>query len=388
MSRTRLLALAILVITTGTQSVFLTGASFFLMGPELGFSTKGLGFLTAWFFLVAAVSSVLIGSWVQRVGWQQAMRMNALVAAVTSIGIALFARDALTLAGFTGVAAIGYGVANPAGNQAIADAVPPDRRATVTAIKHAGIPLATLLAGLSVPTIVVSYGWRPAFLLAGIGALLVGLAVPRGRVEARSYEGRDRRRASPVLGPRDLTLLAVGSSFAVFAATSLGAFGVSASMAVGLGPETAGWLQTIGSGASIATRIGAGWITDRVHGRGFAGIIGLAGAGVVVFIGLTVALPPAFMVLLVLGYATGWGWPGLLTFTVINANTGTAAKSSSVTQAGIFLGSATAPLILGAVADARGFTAMWPIVSGALLISVVVIGRVARRARYLAPGEA
>lgn len=388
MSRTRLLALAILVITTGTQSVFLTGASFFLLGPELGISTKGLGFLTAWFFLVAAISSVMIGSWVQLVGWQQAMRMNTLVAAVTSIGIALFARDALLLAAFTGVAAIGYGMANPAGNQAIADAVPPDRRATVTAVKHAGIPMSTLLAGLSVPTIVVSHGWRPAFLLAGIGALLVGAAVPRGRVEARTYEGRDRRRASPVLSSRDLTWLAVGSSFAVFAATSLGAFGVSASLAVGLGPEAAGWLQTIGSGASIATRIGAGWLTDRLHGRGFAGIIGLAGAGVVVFIGLAVALPPVFMVLLVLGYATGWGWPGLLTFTVINANTGTAAKSSSVTQAGVFLGSALAPLILGAVADAWGFATMWPIVSGALLISVMVIGRVARRARDLVPGAA
>lgn len=383
MSRTRLLSLAILAITTGTQAVFLTGASFFVMGPELGLSTKGLGFLTATFFMVAAASSVTIGSWVQRVGWQRAMRMTGLIAATTSIGIALFARDVLSLVGFTAVAAVGYGMANPAGNQAIADAVPPDRRATVTAIKHAGIPLATLLAGLSVPTIVVAFGWRPAFLLAGMGALLVVLAVPRGRVEPRVHEGRERRQAARVLTPRDLTLLALGSSFAVFAATSLGAFGVSASIAAGLGPATAGWLQTIGSGASIATRIAAGWITDRVHGRGFAGIITLAGAGVVVFAGMAVALPPVFTVLFVLAYATGWGWPGLLTFTVINANTGTAAKSSSVTQAGVFLGSALAPLILGAVADERGFAAMWPIVSGTLFIAVLVIGRVARRARDL-----
>ncbi len=381
MSLTRLLTLAILVITTGTQSVFLTGAAFFVIGPELGISTKGLGFLTAAFFMVAAVSSVTIGSWVQRVGWQRAMRTNGLIAAGTSIGVALFAHDAWVLAGFMALAAVGYGVANPAGNQAIADAVPPDRRATITSIKHAGIPLSTLLAGLAVPTVVVAFGWRPAFFLAGIGALLVVAAVPRGTVHPQLFEGRERRQAARVMTSRDLAWLAAGSAFAVFAATSLGAFGVLASIDVGLEPEAAGWFQTLGAGCSIGMRILAGWLTDRLHGRGFAGIILLAGAGVLVFAAMTFALPPVFTVLLVLAYATGWGWPGLLTFTVINANTGTAAKSSSVTQAGVFLGSGVAPLLLGAVADEFGFTAMWPVVSVALLVAVTIIGSVARRVR-------
>lgn len=378
MSLTRLLSLAILVITTGTQAVFLTGASFFVIGPELGISPKGLGLLTAAFFGVAAISSMSIGSWVQRVGWQRAMRANGLIAASTSIGIALFARSPVALAGFMAAAAVGYGVANPAGNQAIADAVPPDRRATVTAMKHAGIPLATLLAGASVPTIVVTFGWRTAFAVAGVGALLVVVAVPRGLVAPRAFEGRERQRPTRVLTGRDLTWLATGSALAVFAATSLGAFGVSAAIDLGLGAEAAGWLQTGGAAASIGMRVLAGWLTDRFHGRGPAGIIVLAGAGVLVFAAMAVALPPAFTVLMVLAYATGWGWPGLLTFTVINSNTGTAAKSTSVTQAGVFIGSAVAPLILGAVADEIGFRAMWPIVSVALAAAVVVIGMVAR----------
>lgn len=379
MSLARLLGLAILVITTGTQAVFLTGAAFFAIGPELGISTKGLGFLTAAFFGVAAISSMSIGSWVQRVGWQRAMRLNGLIAAGTSIGIALFATNQWALAGFMAAAAVGYGVANPAGNQAIANSVPPDRRATVTALKHAGIPLATLLAGLSVPTIVVQFGWRPAFAVAGVGALLVVAAVPRGEVPLRVFEGRDRRQVARVMTARDLGWLAAGSSFAVFAATSLGAFGVSAAIDLGMEAEAAGWLQTFGAAASIGMRAFAGWMTDRVHGRGFAGIIILAGAGVLVFGAMAFAMPPVFTVLIVLGYATGWGWPGLLTFTVINANTGTAAKSSSVTQAGVFVGSAAAPLVLGAVAHELGFRAMWPIVSVTLLIAVVIIGSVARR---------
>ncbi len=379
MSLTRLLGLAILVITTGTQAVFLTGAAFFAIGPELGISTRGLGVLTAVFFGVAAVSSMAVGSWVQRAGWQRAMRLNGLIAAVTSIGIALFADSALVLGGFMAAAAVGYGVANPAGNQAIADGVPPDRRATVTALKHAGIPLATLLAGLSVPTIVVTVGWRTAFVAAGLGALAVVAAVPRGPVRPAVFEGRDRRQVARTLTPRDLTWLAAGASLAVFAATSLGAFGVSAAIDLGIRAETAGWLQTGGAAASIGMRAFAGWLTDRLHGRGLGGIIILAGAGALVFGAMALALPPVFGVLMVLAYATGWGWPGLLTFTVINSNTGTAAKSTSVTQAGVFVGSAVAPLVLGAVAHDFGFTAMWPVVAVTLAMAVAVIAAVAHR---------
>src|SRR5690606_36985653 len=47
----RLLILSVAVVTTSTLPVFLTGAAFFQIGPELGIGPFGLGAMTAAFFL-------------------------------------------------------------------------------------------------------------------------------------------------------------------------------------------------------------------------------------------------------------------------------------------------------------------------------------------------
>ena len=378
MSLTRVLLLAILVVTAATQSVFLVGAAFFAIGPEFGISTAGLGVATALFFLAASASSVALGGWVQRVGWRTAIRVNAVVSGAMTLLIAAFATSAPVLVGLMVVSAIAYGLANPAANQAIADWVPPGRRATIVGLKHAGIPLSTLLAGLAVPTVVLSFGWRTAFVVAGVGAFAVAGLVPRSipdpPVHAPSARPSPRR-----LEPSHLALLAVGSSFATWSAAALGAFGVSAAIDVGMGADAAGWLQSVGSAASIGMRFFAGWLTDRWSSNGFSGIVLLAGTGVLVFLAMAFALPPWFGVLMVLAYATGWGWPGLLTFTVVEANAGTAARSSSFTQAGIFLGAGLSPLVFGAVSSSLGLPFIWPFAAGALLIATTAVALVWRR---------
>jgi MFS family permease len=96
-STARLLTLAVLLVTTGTQAVFLLGAAFFLIGPELEVGTVGLGAMTAAFFLTASISSPPLGHWVQRVGWQRAMRIN-LRASAASAAIAVGARSSWALA--------------------------------------------------------------------------------------------------------------------------------------------------------------------------------------------------------------------------------------------------------------------------------------------------
>ncbi|MDH5295199.1 MAG: MFS transporter, partial [Acidimicrobiia bacterium] len=80
----------------------------------------------------------------------------------------------------------------------------------------------------------------------------------------------------------------------------------------------------------------------------------------------------------VVAYATGWGWPGLMTFTVVDANRGTAAASSSVVQAGVFVGAGATPIVLGTAVERWGFDAVWVIVAAALLAGAGVarfIGR-------------
>lgn len=380
----RLLALAVLVVTVSTQAVFLLGAAYFQIGPEMGVGTVGLGALTAAFFLTASATSAPLGRWVQRVGWQRAMRINLRVTAVVLTLIAGTARSPWLLGLFLVAAAAIYGASNPAANQALADHTDPDRQATVFGVKHAGIPASTLLAGLSVPLVIVQFGWRWAYLASAVLAIGVSFLVPRSKLESLGTRQSDGSRPTPSpMSTRSLLALALGSSFATWAAIALGTFLISASLSLGFSESAAGTLQFAGSFCSIAARIVSGVVTDRSGGRGYVGIALLTGLGAVAFLALPFASGAGFAVLVLVAFATGWGWPGLMTFAVVNANRRSAASSSAVTQAGVFVGAGLGPLILGGVIDRWSFDAAWVVVAVALVIAatvVTLVGRSLRRA--------
>ena len=66
---------------------------------------------------------------------------------------------------------------------------------------------------------------------------------------------------------------------------------------------------------------------------------------------------------------------------VVNANLGTAASSSAITQAGIFLGAGLGPLVIAAVLERWSFDAVWLVVAGALLAATAVVLAVGRATR-------
>ncbi len=373
----RLLALTVLIVTLSTQPVFLLGAGFLQIGDDLGFGPAGLGALTALFFLTASASSAPLGRVVQRVGWQAAIRFNAVVSGVLLVAIAVAARHVVTLALLLVAGGVVYGLANPAANQALADHVDPRRRALFFGLKHAGIPSSTLLAGLAVPLVIVGEGWRVAYGLAALLALVV-LALAAGRPappDPRTPPDDPRRRVARLSTAR-LVLLSGAAALATWAAVGLSTYLVAAAVDGGFTESQAGLLLFAGSAASIAGRIAAGAVTDRMGGRGFGAMALLTGAGAVVFLGLPATSGTAFAVLVPVAFATGWGWPGLMTYLVVNANTTTTAASSSITQAGIFVGAGVGPLVLGWLVDAVSFDAMWWVVSAALALAATGVAAV------------
>ncbi|MFO7548611.1 MAG: MFS transporter [Acidimicrobiia bacterium] len=380
MPPTRLLVLAVLIVTVSTQAVFLLGAGFFKIGPELDIGPVGLGALTAAFFLTASIASPPLGRWVQRVGWRRAMRLNAMVASATLLAIALAARSVVSLAACLVVAAATYGTSNPAANLALAEYTAPHRRATVFGLKHAGIPSSTLLAGLAVPVVIVGFGWRAAFLVAAGIALLVATSVPAPAPPIpRPPAPAGRRRQAAPMTVRTLLGLALGAALATWAAVALGTYLVSAAVEAGFSESGAGWLLFAGSAASILARIVAGLLTDRAAGTGLGAIAVLVGAGSLVFALLPAASGVASVVLVVLAFATGWGWPGLMTFAVVDANTAAPASVSAITQAGVFLGAGAGPLVLGAVIERWSFASASWVVAAALALAAIVVGLIRRR---------
>ena len=167
---------------------------------------------------------------------------------------------------------------------------------------------------------------------------------------------------------------------ATWAAIALSTYLVAAAVDVGFSESKAGLLLFAGSAASISGRIAAGHVTDRIGSRGFGGMATLAGVGAIVFAILPATSGAAFAALVLVAFVTGWGWPGLMTYAVVNANRGTVAASSAIAQAGIFVGAGLGPLVIGWVADRWSFDAVWLVVACALTGAAVTVSLVGRSA--------
>ncbi|MGA7272068.1 MAG: hypothetical protein WB239_13435, partial [Acidimicrobiia bacterium] len=168
------------------------------------------------------------------------------------------------------------------------------------------------------------------------------------------------------LTANDLRRLAVVAGLGAVAAVSLGTFMVSAAVGRGVSESAAGWLQFGGSGTSILARVGSGLWADR-RGRTITMLVSLLSFGAVVFALIPWSKGAFFTVAVLAAYATGWGWPGLMTASVVGADREAAAASSAITQAGVFVGAGGAPLVLGAVVDRWSFSPMWLVVSACLM---------------------
>jgi len=189
------------------------------------------------------------------------------------------------------------------------------------------------------------------------------------------------------MSSRVLAVLAFGAAMATGAAISLSTFLVAAAVDQSFTESAAGLLLFAGSAASITARVGAGALTDTRGGRGFAGVATLMACGAVVFFLLPLSAGAAFALLVIGAFATGWGWPGLLTFTVVNANAGAAAASSAITQTGVFLGAGAAPVVMGWVIDRWSFDASWIMVGCLLLAASAIVAVVGMRVSALRVAE-
>ncbi len=372
--------MAILITAASAQGVLLLGAGIGDVGPELGIGPAELGVLTALFFGSAAFTSAPAGRLVQRIGWQKAVRIIALAEGSLLLAIAALAHSQVVLGLLLTTMGAVYGLANPAANQALADHVDPKHRGVLFGLKHAGIPTATLLAGGAVPVIILSFGWRTAFVVAAGLAFMLLFVVPRGDFDpsAHHLEEDPRRTVEPL--PRSLLKwLAVTGLLGTISVVGLSTFLVSSLVDDGFTDATAGWIQFGGALFSIASRISYGWATDRFGGKGFAAVATLNAIGGLVFLAFVPASGWWLAILVGLGFATAWGWPGLFTYSVVNANPSTAAASSALAYSGVFAGAALGPLLIGWIIDEVSFEASWVFTAGCLVVAAVIMAWTGRQ---------
>ena len=372
----RLIASSVLVVTVSTLPSFVTATAIAQAGPDIGYRPQELGILTSVFFLTAAVSSSRVGSLVERVGWHRTMRFNAASSALILLLIAVAVRNIWTLGLALAVAAAMYGAANPAANLALAQHIPSDRRGLVFGLKHAGIPTSTLLAGLAVPLIVINFGWQWAYAVGALIAAGVYGLIPSAA--SRTYhETPDDHR--PPMTHKWLVFLGLATAFATMAAGILGTFHVDAAIAYGFSEGAAGMLLAVASLTSIVARAWYGHMADRTDAGGLGWVVAVASVGALSFFSLGATRSWMFAAVTLIAFATGWGWPGLLTYGVVRANAGRPAGSTAITQAGIFIGAGTGPVLFGWLIENVSYQAAWNVTGVSLAIAAALTAIVRSR---------
>lgn len=367
-------ATAALTTTVATVCpVFLVGGLSVQIMDELTFSPAGLGLAVALYFTTSALVSVWSGRFVERVGVRKAAIAAIVLVAIALVGIAASVTFTMLI-----VMLILAGPANSLGqlsaNALLAKRIPPKRQGLMFGIKQAAIPASTTLAGLSVPLIALTLGWRWAFgfaALLALGALLLLPPNPGAAAKAAPHPAARRRPSAA------LVVITAAAALGATAANPLGTFIADYAVFRGMSEAFAGMTVTIGGLAGVVARISVGWLADKRNSGRLTMIAIMLAAG---SMGLLILLAPGLWTIPVgtaVGFALGWAWPGLLNFAITLRHPDAPAAATGVTQTGVYLGGGIGPLSFGAIVDLWGYPTAWTTMSVLMLAgaALMVVGR-------------
>lgn len=245
---------------------------------DLALSDTQLGFLQMGFSTFYVIAGFPI-AWLADRGNRRtiiAVGIAAFSALTSASGAAQsFAQLALARIGV----GVGEAAASPAASSLLSDYFPLERRATAFAINACAVHMG-IFAGFAIGGWVAQvYGWRWAFLVAGLPGIAIALLV-RLSVREPTRGAMDPVRATPSAPPfkeilrllwqrRSLRHLAIANMASVMAGASVFAWGPSFLIRHhGLDKAEVGlWMGLLtGCGGLIGT-LAAGWLTDRLQTR-------------------------------------------------------------------------------------------------------------------------
>ena len=345
--------------------VFLFGGLSVQISGDLHFSSAGIGIAVAVNFAVSALVSVPAGRLVERFGAAVVGRAAILLSAGALLGIAAFARHYAVLLVLLGIGAAANSLGQLASNLLLSRHIPRRRQGLMFGVKQAAIPASTLLAGVSVPVIALTVGWRWAFAAAGTLALLALIplrGMGSGDLTAPVREKEEQGRPTPAL-----LVIGLAAMLSASAASNLSPFLADTAVSHGLSPGAAGLTLTLGSAAGLCSRVGFGWLTDRRGGDGMTLVVAMLTVGACGLASLSVASLWTLPLGAVAGFGLGWAWPGILNYAVTKAHPNAPAAATGVTQTGVYLGGMAGPLSFGWLAEGHGYAPAWLMSAGLML---------------------
>ena len=381
-----------------------------VLGPvmlaDFGLAPRLLGFFVAVLLCGAMVSSLLAGLVVRRLGPLRASQAGALLMAFAML-CAASGSPALLLIAIV-LMGLGVGPITPSSSQLLAQVTPAHRMGLAFSVRQAGLPVGIAVMGVLVPALLLVMNWQGALvvLAAIVGTLALALhalrrAVPAAAAAPKSsaMPGQGNSVLSSLLRPitdvwrqaRLRRLVCYIFSFGFI--HSAGTVYIVSYLALELhfSLVAAGSLFAVMQVSSAVTRIGWGWLTDRL-GDPYL-VWGGLGMGSAVFMALFAMVGPDWPVglvaaLMVLGGATLAGWNGI-PFAAVALEVPHSAVSSTTgaMQSVGFLGALVGPPAFALVISLSGMYSRGYLLLALLVLIlglVVAIGRAGPGARTAA----
>jgi predicted MFS family arabinose efflux permease len=349
---------------------FLLGGLASLIRADLGFDEAQLGLAVGTFYGASAACAVPGGRSAERLGARRALMLGLVMAVSSLAGIAVLARAWAHLLPFLALAGASNGITQSAASLAIARGVSQGRLGIAFGIKQSAVPSASLLAGLAVPFIGLTVGWRWAFAAGALAAIALLFALPTGGGAGATVDG-SRNRHHIGFGRRELrslTTIALASGCGAVAANSMGAFYVESAASAGHPLALAGVLLSVGSIAGIAIRLGLGAAADRLRFDPLRVVGGMMMLGTAGFLVLGYTRGVAWLVVgTLVAFTAGWGWPGLIQLAVVSEHMRAPAAASGIAHAGALTGGLLGPIVFGQIVTAAGYQAAWTAVAAVAL---------------------
>lgn len=355
MRRPVLLSLAITVVCA--LPVFLIGALSVQMRQDLGFSLAMLGVFIAVFRGSGAIVAIHLGKLADHLGPATSMRLAAVIAAVAAAGTAIIVRSWPVLVVMLVIGGWANALGQASANLSLAMGVGQSRQGVAFGMKQSALPLSSLLAGLAVPAIALTVGWRWAF--GALAFLAIGIAFAAGHNGPPvNVADKDEETSEPP-AHRRVGLLSVGMALSMAAATTLSAFTVESAVASGMSAELAGLMLTAGSLCAVAVRLVSGALADR-RGRGHLLVVSrMIGAGVVGYVLLGFGSTWTLIAGTLVAFAFGWGYNGVFWFATVQLNREAPGQATGAVLVGGMVGGLTGPLVFGWIAEAFGYAISW-----------------------------
>ena len=193
------------VQVVGTAAVFGVPVLAPVIAPEMGVDPTLVGVYVAIAYLTGQVTGLMSGGFMDRYG---ALRMSQVCCVFAALGIfMLFPAQAWLAPVAALLMGTCYGPLNPTSTKILHGLGADRRQPLIFSVKQTGVPVAGVIVGMSLPALTVMFGWRWAFAVFAVIAIVVALAIQPVRETFDHDRQRDGGRPKiKIWGPLKLVL--------------------------------------------------------------------------------------------------------------------------------------------------------------------------------------